>query len=224
MPAKIISVCNQKGGCCKTTTTMGAACALAARGMRVLVVNADGQASALAWSCNAPEDAPFPAVVVDLSKAGKALPREIAKMVEDYDIILIDCPPAIDSAVPQAALMISDLALIPLIPSPIDFSATAPFITLVQQVQVVNESLASLVVPSRVDTKTGIHRAFLKMYKDLPLPTAKTRVTRRTSHEKAMIDGGSVASVGDKVAAAEMKALVDEILAAIEGSSAKDVA
>ena len=52
MAAKIIAVLNQKGGCAKTTTTIHLGVGLARQGKRVLLVDADPQASmtiALGW-------------------------------------------------------------------------------------------------------------------------------------------------------------------------------
>jgi chromosome partitioning protein len=38
--------------------------------------------------------------------------------VEKFDVILLDCPPAVESPATQSALLISDLAVVPVIPRP----------------------------------------------------------------------------------------------------------
>ena len=123
MAAKIIAVVNQKGGSGKTTLSMQMAGALARRGKKVLVVDADPQGTATRWAASAEDDNPFPAAVVGLSAASEKVHREVRKFVDNYDFILIDCPPAADSPVPQSALLVADLALVPIIPSPLDMWA-----------------------------------------------------------------------------------------------------
>jgi chromosome partitioning protein len=109
MPAKIISVVNQKGGSGKTTLSMQLAGALARRGNKVLVVDADPQGTATRWAASADDEKPFPASVVGLSAASTKVHREVKKFVDDYQYVIIDCPPAADSPVPQSALLIADL-------------------------------------------------------------------------------------------------------------------
>ncbi len=46
----------------------------------------------------------LPCAVVGISNAGGKTHREVAKFAELYDPLLIDCPPAADSSVPQSAL------------------------------------------------------------------------------------------------------------------------
>ena len=210
MAAKIISVCNQKGGCGKTTVTMALAAAYGRRGQRVLVVDGDVQGSALVWSSNAGEEAPFPAVVTNLAVAGKNLPREVRKLVDEYDTILIDCPPAVESPIAHASLLIADLALMPVIPSPLDVAAAAPFMKLVQQTQQINEQLHALVLPNLVQKNTSIASGYLEHFAELPLPTTHVQFALRTSHRKAAALGTGV-EVLDREAKAEVCALLAEI-------------
>ena len=84
MPAKIITVANQKGGSGKTTVSMQLAGTLARRGYRVLVVDADPQATATRWAASASDEIPFPASVVGLSAANEKVHREVRKFIDDY--------------------------------------------------------------------------------------------------------------------------------------------
>ena len=97
MSAKIIAVVNQKGGAGKTTVSMQLGGAFGRRGKKVLVIDAGPQATATRRAASAGDDKPFPATISGLSAAGDKVHREARKYVDDFDIIVIDCPPAADS-------------------------------------------------------------------------------------------------------------------------------
>ena len=100
--AKIIAVVNQKGGPGKSTVAMVLAGTLGRRGSKVLVVDADPeQGSATRWVASASDEAPFPASIAGLGKTDAKLHREVQKFVADYDYIVIDCPPSVNSPVAQ---------------------------------------------------------------------------------------------------------------------------
>ncbi len=212
MSAKIVAVANQKGGCGKTTLTMSLAGGLAGRGLRVLVVDADRQGSASTWSANAPPGAPFPARVCNLAHAGKALPAEVQKFANDVDVIVIDCPPSVDSPLPQAALLISDLVLVPLLPSPADVAAATTFFALIESVETINRSLVKRIVPNMVQ-RTALADSFKKSFADLPLERTHAELTLRTSYREAMALGIPVEALlsSAKTAKAEVARLVAEV-------------
>lgn len=116
MTAKIITVFNQKGGCGKTMTTMQLAGFYGSRGLKVFVIEMDGQGTSSLWALQADQESPFPATVLSMAAMGDAFVNKIAPIVQKHDVVLIDCPPAIESRVPWAALLVSDLGLIPVIP------------------------------------------------------------------------------------------------------------
>ena len=66
--------------------------ALAQRGRKVLIVDADPQATATRWAATAPDETPFPAAVAGLGSIEQRLHREIRKFIGDYDYLIIDSP------------------------------------------------------------------------------------------------------------------------------------
>ena len=104
MSARIVAVVNQKGGSSKTTLSIHLAGTLARRGIKSLIVDADPQGTSTRWASSAPDATPFPAAVLGLSAAGEKVHREIAKFKDDYDVIIIDCPPSVDEWLPDRIL------------------------------------------------------------------------------------------------------------------------
>ncbi len=227
MTAKIIAVANQKGGTGKTTLAMTLSGTLGRRGHRVLVVDADPQGSATRWAASAPDSTPFPAAVSGLSAAGAKVHREVKKYVEDYDFIVIDCPPAADSPVPMSALMIADLALVPVIPSPPDLWAAVGIRQVIANVrESINENLDARLVANMCQTNTEVAREALEVMQDFGIPVAQTKLHHRTAYRQAAAFGGTVHALGSKAAGAivEIDEFTDEVLALIATSRVTAVA
>jgi len=208
-----VTITNQKGGCGKTTVTMQLAGALSQHG-RVLVVDADAQATATRWAASAPDDQPFPATVTGLAAAGAKLHREIKKYLPDYDYILIDCPPSVESPVPQSALLVSDLALVPIVPAPADLWAASGTRVLLDQAVSLNESLRALMVPNMVPT-TRLAAEVLAALSDYGIPLARTHLRQRTAYRESQVYGTTVHTMGGRArdAIEEIDQLLGEILA-----------
>jgi chromosome partitioning protein len=212
--AKIITTANQKGGSGKTTTTMQVAGALARRGCKTLVIDADPQGTATRWAASAEDDKPFPATVAGLAAAGGKVHREIQKFLEDYDYILVDCPPAVESPVPQSALLVSDLALIPVIPSPADLWAATGTQKLIDTIGTINERLQVRIIANMCQPLTTIARDALDLLSEFGIPLAQSRLHLRTVYRQSAVFGGTVHDMGDKakLAITEIESLTDEIL------------
>ena len=214
MAAKIITVCNQKGGTGKTTLSMNLAGALSLREHQVCVIDADPQGTATRWAASASDERPFPASVLGLSAARGKVHREVRKLVENYDYIIIDCPPAADSPVPQSALLIADLGLIPIIPSPPDLWATLGIKTIVENAGDINEELKARLVVNQLQSNVGISRDALEILPEFGFEVCQTMLHHRAAYKQAALDGQSVHKGGSRAKAAieEVEALTDEIL------------
>src|SRR5438105_632653 len=217
MTAKIIAVCNQKGGSGKTTLSMQLAGSLARRGRKVLVVDADPQGTATRWAATADDDKPFPASVVGLSAATTKVHREVKKFVGDYDYIIIDCPPAADSPVPQSALLIADLALVPLIPSPLDMWAAVGIRQVIENVGEINETLQSRLVINQCQPQTSLAKEAMEILPEFGIELCRTFMHQRQVYRQSAVFGQTVHDFGSKAASAvaEIEALTDEVLGLI---------
>jgi len=218
MAAKIIAVCNQKGGSGKTTLSMQLAGTIARRKNKVLVVDADPQGTATRWAASADDENPFPASVVGLSAASEKVHREVKKFVGDYDFIVIDCPPAADSPVPQSALLIADLALVPIIPSPLDLWASVGIRQVIENVSDINENLTARLVVNQCQPKTNLAKEALEVLPEFGIPVCKNYLRQRTAYRQSAVFGQTVQDFGSKAkdAIQEIEALTKEVLSILK--------
>lgn len=219
MTAQIITIVNQKGGSSKTTTATSLAGALGNRGYLVLLVDADEQQTAVQWSKAAPLNKPFPAAVIGMASYGEKLHREVQRQLENYDFIVIDTPPALAAGAPLSALLIANLAVVPVQPAPADLWAARGVKLLVESVQVVNKDLAAVVLASRVQ-RTSLTRAVMQEMRNFGIPLMDAQLSNRTAFQEAVLAGTTVCMLGReaKAAAIEVSAMTDEILAILGGA------
>lgn len=220
MTAKVITVFNQKGGCGKTTVTIQLSGALALRGYKTLIVDMDDQSTATRWASQASDDAPFPAALTNLAAMGGKMHREVKNQIDLYDFIIIDCPPAVQSPAPSSAMLISDLAIIPIVPSPADMWAAVAAKQLAMTAQVTNEDLIVVVLPNMVQKNTTLARDTLDVLEDdKQIPLMKTRIGSRAAFRECQLMGATVHNVPKaQVAIEEIEALTDEVLALLSTS------
>lgn len=219
MTAKIITVFNSKGGCGKTTCSVNIAGTLGRRGAKVLLVDVDRQGTSSRWIGFAPEDKPFPATVANLSQCGPTLHREVRKFANDFDYIVIDCPPAIDSPAPSSALLISDLALSPFVPSVPDMWAIEDLSELVERAKISNEDLQVRLLPTqKIRSALGTKVIEILGEKVPDVPLMASALKQLTAYREAVGLGGTVHDVPrSEQAVAEVEQLVDECLAIMAG-------
>jgi len=217
MAAKIVVVFNQKGGCAKTMTTMQVGGTWGMMGLRVLIVDMDPQNTAKLWELQADPNTPFPAEVVSLAPLGPVFMDKIQTLMDNFDVILIDCPPAIESQVPWTALLIADYAIIPVIPVMDNVWASKQAEQLVLQARLdrqqsgVADPLGAAYLQS-VTRKGKIFDVCLEtLKKGIKLPILKSKVGMRNAYPESQLYGCSVVAFGASVAATEINAVAVEL-------------
>lgn len=218
MAAKVVAIFNQKGGCAKTTTTMQLSGTLALRGFKVFVIDMDPQNTAALWSLAADPGQPFPAEVMSMAPLREGFLEKLGPLATKFDIIFIDCPPALGSRVPWSALLAADLALIPVAPVMDNVWASKQAEELVREAQAARESkgqpsglqaayLLSMVRRGKVfDTCLDILKA-----KAL-LPILKSKLSMRNAFPECQLYGCVASSFGKSSAADEVDAVVEEVV------------
>jgi chromosome partitioning protein len=221
MAAKIIVVCNQKGGPGKTTTCLNVAGELSQRGYKVLVIDGDEQSSLVEIASLAPPDCPFQAAVIGLYKAGKKIHQEILKYVDSYDYIFVDCPPAAEAPLAQSALLVGDIAVVPFIPSPIDSMASTRIRDAIENARITNPDLKSCILLNRVQENWKVTARILSILKEFNMHVLESRLTTRAAYVESPFIGNSVHALKDRAekiepAMREINALTNEILGLLE--------
>ena len=148
--AKIISVLNSKGGCGKTSTAVHTAGALASKGFQVHLIDTDDTQGATLWSSKG-DGFDFGVTPVTMGrKSVRDFKTEILNAVDGADYVFIDTPPQLDE-VSRVVVLFSDMALIPLSPSELDFWGAEAAIAYVKDAQDVRDGKPNVAcVPSRV--------------------------------------------------------------------------
>ena len=207
----IIGVLNRKGGVGKTTIAINVAATLAVAGLRVLLVDADPQASALSWS-NLRERDPLFAVV---GMARPTLHREIPAIAAKFDLVIIDGGPGVND-LGRAAILASDLVLVPVQPSPYDVWAAAETVQQIREARQFKPGLkAGFVINRKVANSTIARQAMLTLAQFEDLPALAAALNQRVIYAESAAHGLAVIEVAPHgEAAREMGNLVQQILVA----------
>ncbi len=210
MSARVIAVVNQKGGAGKSTLSMLLAGALAEKGHRVLVADVDPQNTALRWATAGER---FPAAVEDLSGEEAKLHKRLRKRLDDYDYIVIDSPPAAAAPVTASALRLAHLALVPVIPSPLDLWASLRIRDAIYAARAKNPLLAARLVVNQAQPNTVLAREVLAMLPEFGIPMLAAQLKQRTAYRQCAALGGTLSELGSRAAIAslELAALCREV-------------
>lgn len=201
---KVLAISNGKGGVAKTTSAISLSAVLSER-FKLLLVDADPQASATGWAERG--EMPFdvatetnPALLVNLRQA------------EGYDLVVVDTPPSRESAELKTVVEAADYIVMPSLPNTLDLTAL---------IQTIKANIAPLGVPyrvllTRVDARAVKEaRGAQQTLMDAGIPSFNAFIYTSKSHELAARKGQAVSRLGGKnaqAAARDYRLVVDELL------------
>lgn len=203
----VIAFVGNKGGAGKTTLTVNLASCLA-RQSSVAVIDADPQGSALQWRAFSESDYAVPVI-----EASEQLEEQTKQLIQDYRYVVIDCPPSVQAPQTKTVLAFSDMALIPVQPSPVDLWATVHIEEAVNQARESNDRLRAMLVINQLETRTMLSRLVRDALSEIALPVANTALRRRAIFRSSALEGKSVFEMGRRGddAAREIELLIEEI-------------
>lgn len=209
----ILTVSNLKGGSAKTTSAAFLAHALAELGHRVLVVDADPQASISRWAELAEWSIPVrgmpsgrlhvPGVGVDVEAAG-------------HDIVVIDTPPTErHKAIVESAVRAATHVLVPLAPTGVEYERMAAVREMIEDLSHLGRHGAAPVAAALLTrtvagaASTEVYRGALREDGWLVLRATVARLERYAQSFGAPIERAGATAYGDAVAElARVRALV----------------
>lgn len=202
-----IALIGNKGGAGKTTLCVNLATALA-QDQPTVIVDADPQQSSLQWSEIAGDGK-----AVEVVDAGADIPTTVPALAQRYRYRVIDCPPSAQSPQMLQALRVADLAVVPILPSPLDIWATVHVEDAIAIARETNPALAVLLVVNQFESRTRLSQLMQRALAELPFPVADGVIRRRAIYRHSLLEGRSVHDAGakGKAAADEITQLVKEI-------------
>ncbi|HRO12280.1 MAG TPA: ParA family protein [Amaricoccus sp.] len=126
---KTILVANRKGGCGKTIVALTLAAALAGRGQRVALADADRQKSASRWLKQRPGSA-APILAVDWTDAG-----DFGEAPKKLDWLVIDAPGALRGERATRLVAEAEAVMTPILPSWFDVDSSARFLKEIEELK-----------------------------------------------------------------------------------------
>lgn len=213
MQGKIITVGSTKGGVGKTTLALNIAIARAMAGRDVWLIDADRQGTASTALAIRGAAGKLPALATAHYADGAQLRSQLTHQRSKFQDIVIDAGGR-DSTALRAALVLSDLVLVPFQPRSIDVWAVADIAALIEEARAMRDGLQALAILNMADTAGSDNDDAAAALADYPaIAYLDTPIRRRKSIANAAGNGMSVLeqTPRDEKAIAELNELLKAI-------------
>lgn len=204
----IITVGATKGGVGKTTISLNIAVARALAGRKVWAVDGDRQQT-LAQSLAQREQAPI--IACSAYPDGTMLRQQVLHQKDSFDDIVIDAGGR-DSTALRAALVLSDVLVIPFLPRSFDVWALSDVAVLVKEVNTMRDGLVVYLLINQADPRGSDNSEAAAAAGEFPFQTLEVSLGRRKAFANAAGAGMSVLETNDDEKASwELNKLIKSI-------------
>lgn len=170
-----ILIASSKGGCGKTTLATNLAVALARRGKRVWMIDADAQGSSAEWAQMRGALAPSIGIIHSAENGQPSTAGWSLRIPPATEILLVDTPAGLRPHQLSEFLRRCDTMLVPIVPSGIDTRASSAFLgELVNAAPVRAGTVRIGLVANRVKARTISARELPQFTDGLPFPLVAT--------------------------------------------------
>lgn len=208
----IYSVVNTKGGVGKSTIAVHLA-AMLARTESTLLIDGDTQPSAASWAewrRETKDHGPSPTTT---RLNGKAILTEGKLLGAGFKHVVVDAGGR-DSVGLRSALLLADLAIIPIGASSFDSAAVTDLLEVVELANDFNPELKVRVLLNRIDGRTKDAEEMRAYLTEQKMAVFESQVGERVAFRRAIKEGVTVHELGRDVAAmSEMDAFFAEVQA-----------
>lgn len=218
-----LSFISQKGGTGKTTLALHIAALLPSLGHKTLLIDADPQASAMAWlACRAQHGhPPIPNLTV-MAISNGTITDQLTELGRTYDMVVIDGPPRGDR-IARDVILASDLVLVPTRLSGFDVWAADSITRTIEELRPVQKMASKrpldwFYVVNQKNPRTLAGKAILKALEASNGHLLESHVCERACFVEATSQGLTVfetEAAGSK-ARREVEILLDEISLVIQ--------
>lgn len=208
---KIVALAARKGGVGKSTVACCLAAESLARGLRVLLIDADPQATAIMWGkARARREGDL---LLSVRAMGAEMADDLPPLAREVDLTIIDCPGWTDR-VQRSALMVADLVLLPSAPTAFDSWSLKSGMAPLLDARRVRPELDAAAVVSRKQAGTLQGQGARELFEQIGLSVLKSELGQRVAFSEATGQGMTVSEYAPRSEAArEIKALTAEVLA-----------
>lgn len=209
----IISVTSLKGGVGKSTIAQNLAVTFAHNGYKTCIVDSDTNKSSLRWAGLRDEN--LPNIPVFGSEDGRVLTQTIRGLNKDYEVIIIDGTPSLNK-VTSKIIMLSDLVLIPILPSGLDLWATEIFLERYKDAEEQREQkIPAYFILNQFDMRYNLSKDLQEVLSSMEIKPMDAAIKTRMVYREAVLEGKGVYECDNKKAKEEMIHLTNAVQAAI---------